>query len=91
MMNPQLEAPSPQQFAEYAQQVELRISALEQDLLAIKSGHGPDLPLAPSTPPLSNPQPWWVTISGSFADNPRFDDAVRYGAQWRNSAAEPLP
>jgi hypothetical protein len=82
MKNPQLETPSPHQFAEYARQVELRISALEADLTEVKAG----LADSPELPALPKAQPWWVEISGSFADNPLFDDAVRYGEEWRKSA-----
>jgi hypothetical protein len=71
----------PQNFEVYAEQIELRISALEQELNHLK-----DCPtkLSPATLSLDE-QPWWVKITGSCTDNPLFEDAVRYGQEWRNS------
>ncbi len=79
MINPPLEIQPPPAFAEYAAQIELRIAALEQELAQMKAG------IIPS-PRSSKTQPWWVEMSGSGADNPLFEDAVRYGQEWRNSA-----
>jgi hypothetical protein len=73
MTNQSLEIQPPQAFAEYAAQIELRIAALEQELAQMKAG-------------MPQKQPWWVEMSGSGADNPLFEDAVRYGQEWRNSA-----
>lgn len=77
MINSPLEVQSPQEFAAYAKQVELRLAALEQELAQLKAG------MADSSP---KKQPWWVEMSGSGADNPLFEDAVRYGQEWRNNA-----
>ena len=30
-------------------------------------------------------QPWWEEISGSFANDPAFDEAMRLGREWRES------
>jgi hypothetical protein len=78
MSNPSIEVSVPHEFQDYAQQIELRISALEQELKQLKESI--------ARPSLSNPQPWWVKIAGSCADNPLFEEAIRYGQEWRNSA-----
>jgi hypothetical protein len=80
MSNPSVEVPVPHEFQVYAQAIELRISALEQELERLKDGKG-----SSSTSSLSDEQPWWVKIAGSCADNPLFEEAVRYGQEWRNS------
>jgi hypothetical protein len=78
MTNQSLEIQPPQAFAEYAAQIELRLATLEQELAQVKAG------IIPS--PALKKQPWWVEMSGSGADNPLFEDAVRYGQEWRDSA-----
>ncbi len=78
MINSPLEVQPPQEFAEYAKQVELRLAALEQELTQMKA-------TIPHSSPIQK-QPWWVKMSGSGADNPLFEDAVRYGQEWRDSA-----
>jgi hypothetical protein len=82
MSNLSVQVPVPQNFEVYAEQIELRISALEQELKHLKDGTTKRSPAALS----ADEQPWWVKIAGSCADNPLFDDAVRYGQEWRNSA-----
>jgi hypothetical protein len=79
MTNQSLEVQPPQAFAEYAAQIELRITALEQELSQMKAG------IIPSSRSPQK-QPWWVEMSGSGANNPLFEDAVRYGQEWRDSA-----
>jgi hypothetical protein len=79
MINPSLEIQPPQAFAEYAAQIELRIAALEQELAQMKAV------IIPS-PRSAQKHPWWVEMSGSGANNPLFEDAVRYGQEWRDSA-----
>lgn len=32
-----------------------------------------------------HPIPWWEQISGVFKDDPLFEDAVRFGREWRES------
>jgi hypothetical protein len=79
MTNSHLKVQPPPAFAEYAEQIELRLAALEQELTRVKAGISPDpKPIAAA--------PWWVEMSGSGATNPLFEDAVRYGQEWRNSA-----
>jgi hypothetical protein len=79
MINSPLEVQPPPAFAEYAAQIELRLAALEQELTRVKAGI---MPAHRS----GKAQPWWVEMSGSGADNPLFEDAVRYGQEWRDSA-----
>jgi hypothetical protein len=79
MSNPFTEVPVPQEFEVYARAIELRISALEQELQQLKTG------MVGSPPSSLDEKPWWVKIAGSCADNPLFEDAVRYGQEWRNS------
>jgi hypothetical protein len=78
MSNPSVDVPVPHELQAYAQMVELRLLAVEQELERLKGGM-----VRPSP---SDEQPWWVKIAGSCADNPLFDEAVRYGKEWRNSA-----
>jgi ABC-type phosphate transport system auxiliary subunit len=80
MIDSFLEIQPPQEFTAYAKQIELRLSALEQELTQLKAGMT-DLPSRSSKKQL-----WWVEMSGSGADNPLFEDAVRYGQEWRGSA-----
>jgi hypothetical protein len=30
--------------------------------------------------------PWWMKVAGSFENDPTFDEAVRSGQEWRQSA-----
>ena len=78
MINSPLEIQPPQEFAAYAKQIELRLAALEQELTQVKAG------MTDSS--VAKKQPWWVTMSGSGADNPLFEEAARYGKEWRDSA-----
>jgi hypothetical protein len=78
MINSPLEIQPPPEFAAYAKQIELRLAALEQELTQVKAG------MLDASP--TKKQPWWVAMSGSGADNPLFEDAVRYGQEWRDSA-----
>jgi uncharacterized small protein (DUF1192 family) len=81
MSNPSVEVPIPQEFKVYAQAIELRIAALEQELARLKQGT-----VSSSTDVASsNELPWWVKIAGSCADNPLFEEAVCHGREWRNS------
>ncbi len=80
MINSPLEVQPPQEFAAHAKQIELRLAALEQELTQMKAG------MTDSSSRSPKKQPWWVEISGSGADNPLFEDAARYGQEWRDSA-----
>ncbi|MBO1069781.1 MULTISPECIES: hypothetical protein [Aphanizomenon] len=34
----------------------------------------------------SNKTPWWLKIAGSFENDPHFEEVVKLGQEWRNSA-----
>jgi hypothetical protein len=57
-------------------QLESRIAVLEKDVARLTAEleevRGPQ-------------QPWWQKISGSFADDPAFEEAMRLGREWRES------
>ncbi|MEB3295846.1 MAG: hypothetical protein VKJ24_22060 [Synechococcales bacterium] len=78
MINSSPEVQPPQEFAEYAKQIELRLAALEQELTQIKAGMI-DSDRSPKK------QPWWIEIFGTGSENPLFEDAVAYGREWRDS------
>jgi len=66
-----------QQLEERSQQLEARVAALEAELAQLKqllSGLLPDK------------NPWWMQVAGSFQDDPTFDEAVRFGQEWRRAA-----
>jgi hypothetical protein len=58
--------------------LEQRLVALERQVarLAEKVGHEAEIP-----PKI----PWWKQISGVFADDPAFDEAMRLGREYRES------
>jgi hypothetical protein len=57
-------------------QLERRVHALEAQVAWLKAqleeAVGPQVP-------------WWQKISGSFANDPEFDEAMRLGREWRES------
>lgn len=55
--------------------LEERVALLETEVLSLKRL------LTPS----SSDQPWWEQISGTFADTPAFDEAVRLGRIYREA------
>lgn len=68
---------TPQQIEQSPQQLESRVTTLETELTQVKqilSGF------------VQKEDPWWLKIAGSCEDDPTFDDAVRYGQEWRKSA-----
>jgi hypothetical protein len=68
---------TPQRIEQSPQQIESRVAALETELGQVKqilSGF------------IQKDIPWWVKIAGSSEHDPTFDDAVRYGIEWRKSA-----
>jgi len=66
-----------QQLEEYSQPLEARVKALEGELTQVKQ-------ILSSF--LQQESPWWRKISGSFENDPTFDEAVRFGQEWRKSA-----
>jgi len=35
---------------------------------------------------LQKETPWWMKVAGSFEHDPTFDEATRFGREWRKSA-----
>lgn len=65
------------QLEERAQQLEARIVTLEKELAHLKQM---------LSDVLQKKEPWWLKVTGSFEDDPTFDEAVRLGQEWRKSA-----
>jgi hypothetical protein len=66
-----------QQLEERSQRLEARVATLEAELTQMKqmlSGF------------LQKEDPWWLTVAGSFENDPTFDEAVRFGREWRKNA-----
>ncbi|MEH2380450.1 MAG: hypothetical protein ACYT04_59535 [Nostoc sp.] len=66
-----------QQLEERSQQLEARVATLETELAQMKqmlSGF------------LQKQTPWWLKVAGSFENDPTFEEAVRFGEEWRKSA-----
>ncbi len=66
-----------QQLEESSQRLEARVATLEAELVQMKqmlSGF------------LQKESPWWLKVTGSFENDPTFDEAVRFGQEWRKSA-----
>jgi hypothetical protein len=65
----------------HPQPLEKRVSALEAELAQMKqllAGLGQS-----ETPRETS---WWLSIAGSFADDPTFDEVTKLGQIWRQSA-----
>jgi hypothetical protein len=57
-------------------QLERRVYVLEEQVARLKA----------ELEEVRGPQvPWWEKISGSFADDPDFKEAMRLGREWRES------
>lgn len=66
-----------QQLEERSQKLEVRVASLEAELAQMKqmlSGF------------LQQQAPWWLKVAGSFENDPTFDEAVRLGQEWRETA-----
>ncbi|MEO1404529.1 MAG: hypothetical protein AAFV72_25210 [Cyanobacteria bacterium J06635_1] len=66
-----------QQLDNRSQHLEGRVATLEAELSKLQqllSGL------------LQKETPWWVSIAGSFEDDPIFEEAVQLGQEWRQSA-----
>jgi len=60
-----------------SQQLEARIATLEIELAQMKH----ILAISPQ-----KQEPWWLKVSGSFENNPTFEEALRLGQEWRKLA-----
>lgn len=56
---------------------EERLTTLEREMTRVKAR------LEPENPQL--PNPWLDHVYGAFKDDPLFEEAVRYGREWRES------
>jgi hypothetical protein len=66
-----------QQLEERSQRLEARVATLEAELAQMKqmlSGF------------LQKEDPWWLKVVGSFENGPTFNEAVRFGQEWRKTA-----
>lgn len=62
-----------------SQQLEERLSILEQEIVQIKSL------MEQADAPSSKKGKWWHKIAGSAANDPTFDEAEQLGREWRRS------
>jgi hypothetical protein len=63
-------------------QLERRVHVLEELVARLKA----------ELEEIRGPQvPWWQKISGSFANDPAFDEAMRLGREWRESIDRKKP
>lgn len=65
------------QLEERSQQLEERVATLEIELAKMKQA------LSDSR---QGKTAWWLKVAGSFEDDPTFDEAVRFGQEWRRTA-----
>ena len=66
-----------QQLDNRSERLEARVGVLEAELAQLKN-------LLSEL--LQKETPWWMKIAGSFEDDPTFDEAFRFGQEWRQSA-----
>ena len=60
--------------------LEQRVAALEEEVARLKAR----LEGAPE-------QPWWKVITGTFAGDPAYEEAMRLGREWRESFRPKAP
>lgn len=58
-----------------AEQLEERVAHLEAEVAWLKS----------KVAPTAAPTPWWEKITGTFADDPAYEEAMRLGRDYRSS------
>jgi hypothetical protein len=66
-----------EQIEDKSQHLESRVSTLETEIVQMRQmlsafAH--------------KKTPWWLKVSGSFENDPSFDEATRLGQEWRKSA-----
>ncbi len=57
------------------EQLEERVAHLEAEVALLKHKVEKD----------ASPRPWWEQIAGTFANNSAYDEAMRFGREYRNS------
>ena len=60
--------------------VEQRLSTLEQEMRRVKERIEPENTMTAN--------PWLDHVFGAFKDDPLFEEAVRYGREWREAQRE---
>ena len=60
--------------------LEQRMTAMEQEIMQVKKR------LLPENTVTANP--WLDHVFGAFKDDPLFEEAVRYGREWREAQGE---
>ncbi|MEG3974743.1 hypothetical protein QT970_08985 [Microcoleus sp. herbarium8] len=66
-----------QQIEDQSRHLEARVATLETELAQMKQMLSVFV---------NKKSPWWLKVAGSFENDPTFDEAVRLGEEWRNSA-----
>lgn len=64
------------------EQLEKRLALLEAEVIRLRDE------LRDTVAAGSDPEPWWEEISGTFADDPTYDEAMRSGREYRESLRE---
>lgn len=59
-------------------ELELRVTAIEKELAKLKEKVSKE----------DESSPWWEKISGTFANDPMFEEAMRLGREYRESLRE---
>ncbi len=66
-----------QQIEDQSPHLESRVATLEAELAQMKQMLSVFV---------EKKEPWWLKVSGSVENDPTFDEAVRLGQEWRESA-----
>jgi hypothetical protein len=66
-----------EQIEDKSQHLESRVSTLETEIVQMRQ-------MLSSV--VHKKTPWWLKVSGSFENDPSFDEATRLGQEWRKSA-----
>lgn len=62
-----------------SEQLESRVALLEAEVAHLKSS------LEGGLSPSIDSQPWWKKITGTFANDPMYDEAMQLGREYRDS------
>lgn len=68
--------------AQTLERLEERLAAVEAEVAELKRSKEPDKS--------DEDIPWWKKIVGIYADCPEFEEAVKFGREWRESEDEDL-
>ena len=74
--------------AQTLERLEERLATVEAEIAELKRSKEPDK----KEPDKSDEDiPWWKKMVGTYADCPEFEEAVKFGRDWRESEDEDLP